>query len=483
MRGGQNKPGPEGKRALQGRPGRGGEDGEAPAARRAHPAVPVAPELVRLPALAAADATGPAPHSSEFFPQPEAARGPPPHQAGPAAEEAAIRGVGVMAVGETAPETVSPPFTKGDFLSTLVTVGRLLETVDDEALDPLKTLTVEQVIILSRAAEKSRIGWEQAVQQQAVIEQSKTQPIDPMDPAFEKIEAEKFSDDPLLPPQREVSSLGVSMMSDEAALYAACKEGRMDVVRRLAARGGRALLMSPANSYGDTCLHGAAKEGQLAVVEFLLERAGKACLLKPNEYGETALHLAAREGHLNVVKLLAAKGGIELLKSRDREGCTALHTAAYKLRLDIIRFLAKRGGKDLLFCVDDRGRSVLFHAVFYEDNDMLKHLESDHVLEVVSLLVDVGGHKLLELKGQVQDMLTGETLPAAYTPLGIAEQQGNSYLVEYLQEASEMLQEEQAGGGAAPQLHAGAQLHVKARDEASKALQGERNGGFFQGSV
>lgn len=95
----------------------------------------------------------------------------------------------------------------------------------------------------------------------------------------------------------------------EPTILAACREGKVEIVRRELAQDLGA-VNSPYRSgvTGDMIplLYIASQNGHADVVKLLMDNRAK--IETPNKNGATPLFIASQEGHANVVKILVADG-------------------------------------------------------------------------------------------------------------------------------------------------------------------------------
>lgn len=92
-------------------------------------------------------------------------------------------------------------------------------------------------------------------------------------------------------------------------LAVACRDGKVDVIRALIAKG---ISVNDASEFGGTALHHAATSGQLEVVSFLLDEH-RADVDSATDGGTTPLMLAAQIDHAAIInKIVAAGAKLEL---------------------------------------------------------------------------------------------------------------------------------------------------------------------------
>lgn len=175
---------------------------------------------------------------------------------------------------------------------------------------------------------------------------------------------------------------------NESAVDLARKANAKDIVQSLL--GSHDTLGVPRKP-----LHVAASEGNLANIEsYLKERVDAKYVNETDEEGWTALQLASYGGHLDVCKRLLAVKGIDVMLQTPR-GDTALH------------HLSKSG---------------VFSSAPLTTPSTAEILPEDKaILEVVALMIDLGGEALTNVQNQ-----KGET------PLHIACLHGSEHVVRYL---------------------------------------------------
>ncbi|MGC3985694.1 MAG: ankyrin repeat domain-containing protein [Pseudorhodoferax sp.] len=127
-------------------------------------------------------------------------------------------------------------------------------------------------------------------------------------------------------PKTEVESLN---KADESPLMAAALDGRLELCRKLIARG------AAVNKTGWAPLHYAATNGHLEVMRLLLEEHAFVDAESPNK--TTPLMMAARYGSLEAARLLLQEGAEPLLKNE--QGMTAIDFANSVNRGDVARLV------------------------------------------------------------------------------------------------------------------------------------------------
>ncbi|KAL9957509.1 hypothetical protein ACROYT_G039148 [Oculina patagonica] len=204
-------------------------------------------------------------------------------------------------------------------------------------------------------------------------------------------------------------------------LHLAAREGHVDAFRemlRKAKYGGlstRTLLNSPDN-YGNACLHLAIKHGHKEIVELCLESG--ADISKAQEDFSMPIHLVCSQGNLEIAKLLVNNGA--KIESEDGNGLTPLQRASLDGHVPIIQYLLDQGAQVCpttetcspcpLMCAVKRSQH---HAVkyFLARGFPLKFRDANwrtvlHVavacadIQTVDLILENGGHNLLENKDQ-----------------------------------------------------------------------------------
>src|SRR5436190_3107296 len=122
----------------------------------------------------------------------------------------------------------------------------------------------------------------------------------------------------------------------DTALMVAALTGRLDLVKKLRARGAEV------NQKGWTALIYAATGGHDAIVSYLLVEGADIDAASPN--GTTALMMAAREGRLSTIDLLIARGAN--VGRRNDAGASALDWAKRGNEPKLAEHLRKAGAKD-----------------------------------------------------------------------------------------------------------------------------------------
>ncbi|KAJ7386257.1 hypothetical protein OS493_010661 [Desmophyllum pertusum] len=204
-------------------------------------------------------------------------------------------------------------------------------------------------------------------------------------------------------------------------LHLAAREGHVNAFRdmlRKAKSGGlsiRTLLNSPDN-YGNVCLHLAIKNGHREIVELCLESG--ADISTAQEDFSTPIHLACSQGNLEIAKLLVKHGA--KIESEDGNGLTPLLRASLGGHVPIIEFLLEQGAQlypttgtctpSPLMCAVKRSQHYAVRY-FLARGFPLKFKDLNwrtvlHVavacadIETVDLILENGGHNLLESKDQ-----------------------------------------------------------------------------------
>lgn len=134
-------------------------------------------------------------------------------------------------------------------------------------------------------------------------------------------------------------------------LVEACKEGRLNDVKRLLEDEGSALDPRQRDEDGWTPLHYASQEGHLPVVEYLLEKGCNAGA-EASDNRTTPLHLACGKGHVEVAsRLLQARAPGELTLRKAKDGNTPLHFACRVGSVSVV--------KAILESTPDRGTACI----------------------------------------------------------------------------------------------------------------------------
>lgn len=204
-------------------------------------------------------------------------------------------------------------------------------------------------------------------------------------------------------------------------LHLAAREGHVEAFKemlRKAKSGGlstRTLLNSPDN-YGNVCLHLAIKHGHKEIVEMCLESG--ADIGTTQEDFSMPIHLACSQGNLQIAKLLVQHGA--KIESEDGNGLTPLLRASLGGHVPIIDYLLEQGAMlhpttqtctpCPLMCAVKRSQHYAV-KYFLARSFPLKFKDMNwrtvlHVavacadIQTVELILENGGHSLLESKDQ-----------------------------------------------------------------------------------
>jgi len=178
-----------------------------------------------------------------------------------------------------------------------------------------------------------------------------------------------------------------------------CEEDLLGLISNLIGMdGGRELIKTFTNGYGQTALHCACRNENISldIISKLLEVGGRDLLMMTDQYyGHTALHHACKYKNitLDIISKLLDVGGRELLMMTGFNGRTALHEACLNksISIDIISKLLDVGGRDLLMMTNKDGHTALhygyyhYHSVRHDFNDSFMLLVKE------SILVNAGG--------------------------------------------------------------------------------------------
>ncbi|XP_065883611.1 poly [ADP-ribose] polymerase tankyrase-2-like [Dysidea avara] len=180
---------------------------------------------------------------------------------------------------------------------------------------------------------------------------------------------------------------GSEAIADKPDLFEACKEGNIEVVRKL-------VNQSTVNSRDtggrkSTPLHFAAGFGRQEVVEYLLDNGSK--VDAKDDGGLMPLHNACSFGHTEVVQLLLKHGADP--NARDNWNYTPLHEASSKGKIDVCIVLLQSfadpiirntEGKTPQDLADPQAKLVL--SGNYRKDDLLEAARVGHTEELMMLL-------------------------------------------------------------------------------------------------
>ena len=146
-----------------------------------------------------------------------------------------------------------------------------------------------------------------------------------------------------------------------AALVCACIYRRRDAVQQLIEAGGKEILRTPSQNEGSldkwTSLMVASRIGDLEIVRLLAAAGGRELLLRTTDTKANCLLLALREGHVEVAQhLLGVPGGAELVRGE------CLRWAVEFGSLDVVKRLVQAGGADAVLHRLPSGTTCLFVA-------------------------------------------------------------------------------------------------------------------------
>ena len=144
----------------------------------------------------------------------------------------------------------------------------------------------------------------------------------------------------------------------QTAAFLSAREGNLDVLRLLAARG--ADLNQP-NKYGVTPACVAAEKGHHEVLRVLVDNDADINRAEKKD-GRTPAHMAAGKGHHEVLRVL--QRGKARLDEPDTKGMTPMHMAVCAGHLDMVYYLARHGAS--LSRRDNEGNNALSLAQMLE---------------------------------------------------------------------------------------------------------------------
>lgn len=190
-----------------------------------------------------------------------------------------------------------------------------------------------------------------------------TPPVRPLDIDIRLHQAVQLRD------LNEVNSLiveGVSVhtkLRGETALYSACQQGQLEIVKALLEAGAQ--VNEPSGTEGSTALHKACLRGDIEMVQVLLEYDAK--VNQRDAKGNFPLHCALRNPE--VVEILLQKGAFVNVANND--GITPLYEAMNYNSPELIKALVEAGAQ-----IDWKinGGTTALHRVSKERLDVFKEL-------------------------------------------------------------------------------------------------------------
>jgi len=184
-------------------------------------------------------------------------------------------------------------------------------------------------------------------------------------------------------------------------LYVACEYGKLDLVKWLIEE--KKCDVDASGSVYPPPLSVACEKGHLDIVKYLVSQ-GADCRSKrstPFNLGEAPVHHACEEGHFEIVKHLVENCGVEVAFA-DRSGETLLHNACRSDNLDLIKFLVEKDP-----------------ALIDKSSKLIK-----------------ASNKRKKISKKRMSILESDT---EGTPLGIAEENGNTEIADWISKKIEKL--------------------------------------------
>jgi len=306
----------------------------------------------------------------------------------------------------------------GDVPAALARFGRSLARLDAAHAEPLKKLTIEEVMALSHMSlTEVRVATEEA----AFRDEAQPTTLTRRD------EASRTKATAAASPEASAQPSTSPLDYLKRALRKAAAMGDLDEVTSIAECGGDEVLQGR-DHHGQTALHLAAAEGHLHVVKFLSERC-EGLLTAAGVLDRSPLHQAR---DLEVLKFLCERGaGSGLLMQRDMCGYTALHHAAKRepCQVDAAWYLISCGGLELMLALDNKKNTALFLAARVNSIDVVRAL-----VEAAGAAGPEALKELLALKGQG----TWE-VEKPMSPLEVARERKNFAVASYLEEQTNRL--------------------------------------------
>jgi ankyrin repeat protein len=154
------------------------------------------------------------------------------------------------------------------------------------------------------------------------------------------------------------------------ALYMACQEGHLDVVKLLLGCQRHVDPNLASTLDGSTPLHVATQKGHLEIVELLLIHGAQVNRRKHGE-GATALYLASQSGNIEVIKTLI-KYGADPNLGKTSDGATPLYIATQNGYTEIVEFLVENGADPHIRLTTSSGPNALVVALYKQHTDLIK---------------------------------------------------------------------------------------------------------------
>ncbi|WKY03630.1 hypothetical protein Q1695_004968 [Nippostrongylus brasiliensis] len=161
-----------------------------------------------------------------------------------------------------------------------------------------------------------------------------------------------------------------SSENDKIPLVIASRNGHVDVVRYLLAKGADPNVVGTVSFDGET-IHGApalwaaSAAGKFDVVRILVEEAG-ANINQTTNTSSTPLRGACYDGHLEIVKYLVEHGAD--IEVANQHGHTSLMIAAYRQKVEVVKYLISCGAD--VNRSSKKGNTAMHDAVEGENLDV-----------------------------------------------------------------------------------------------------------------